>query len=88
MMLKDQKTSIIEANRTHETDTGSPEVQVALLTNRINHLNEHLKQHPQDKHSYRGLLKMVGRRRNLLKYLSEKDVERYRAIIAKLGLRK
>ncbi|MBQ1358463.1 MAG: 30S ribosomal protein S15 [Oscillospiraceae bacterium] len=86
-MLKDKK-EVIESARLTEADTGSPEVQVALLTNRINHLNEHLKQHPQDKHSYRGLLKMVGRRRNLLAYLQRKDVERYRAIITKLGLRK
>ncbi|MBQ2085713.1 MAG: 30S ribosomal protein S15 [Oscillospiraceae bacterium] len=86
-MLKDKK-EVIEFARLTESDTGSPEVQVALLTNRINHLNEHLKQHPQDKHSYRGLLKMVGRRRNLLAYLQRKDVERYRAIVAKLGLRK
>ena len=86
-MLKDKK-EVIEFARHTESDTGSPEVQVALLTNRINHLNEHLKQHPQDKHSYRGLLKMVGRRRNLLAYLQRKDVERYRAIVAKLGLRK
>ena len=86
-MLQDKK-DVIESVLLSETDTGSPEVQVALLTNRINHLNEHLKQHPQDKHSYRGLLKMVGRRRNLLAYLQKKDVERYRAIIAKLGLRK
>ena len=86
-MLKDKK-EVIEFARLTESDTGSPEVQVALLTNRINHLNEHPKQHPQDKHSYRGLLKMVGRRRNLLAYLQRKDVERYRAIVAKLGLRK
>ncbi|MBQ8995009.1 MAG: 30S ribosomal protein S15 [Oscillospiraceae bacterium] len=86
-MLKD-KQEVIESVRLSETDTGSPEVQVALLTNRINHLNEHLKEHPHDKHSYRGLLKMVGRRRNLLAYLRNKDVERYRALIAKLGLRK
>ena len=86
-MLKDKK-EVIEFARLTESDTGSPEVQVALLTNRINHLNEHLKVHPHDKHSYRGLLKMVGRRRNLLAYLQRKDVERYRAIVAKLGLRK
>ncbi|MBP0986053.1 MAG: 30S ribosomal protein S15 [Oscillospiraceae bacterium] len=86
-MLKDKK-EVIEFARLTESDTGSPEVQVALLTNRINHLNEHLKQHPQDKHSYLGLLKMVGRRRRLLAYLQKKDVERYRAIVAKLGLRK
>ena len=82
------KQEIIEKFALHEGDTGSPEVQVALLTNRINHLNEHLKEHPHDKHSYRGLLKMVGRRRNMLAYLRSKDVERYRALIAKLGLRK
>ena len=86
-MLKDKK-EVIESARLTEADTGSPEVQVALLTNRINHLNEHLKQHQQDKHSYLGLLKMVGRRRRLLAYLQRKDVERYRAIVAKLGLRK
>ena len=88
MMLKDQKTAIIEANRTHEGDTGSPEVQVAILTERINQLTEHLKQHPQDNHSRRGLYKMIGKRRSLLDYLMKKDIERYRAIIAKLGIRK
>ena len=88
MMLKDQKTAIIEANRTHEGDTGSPEVQVAILTERIAQLTEHLKQHPQDNHSRRGLLKMVGKRRALLAYLQKKDIERYRAIIAKLNIRK
>ena len=88
MMLKDQKTSIIEANRTHETDTGSPEVQVALLTARINHLNDHLKTHAKDHHSHRGLLLMVGQRRNMLEYLKRIDIERYRAIIAKLNIRK
>ena len=88
MMLKDQKTSIIEANRTHETDTGSPEVQIAILTERINILTEHMRMNPQDKHSNRGLLKMVGQRRNLLDYLQKKDIERYRALIAKLGIRK
>ena len=72
----------------NKTDTGSPEVQVALLTARINHLTEHLKEHKNDHHSRRGLLKMVGRRRNLLAYLQKKDIERYRALIAKLGLRK
>ncbi|MEG0832954.1 MAG: 30S ribosomal protein S15 [Oscillospiraceae bacterium] len=86
-MLKD-KNLVIEDSRLHETDTGSPEVQVAILTNRINHLTEHLKEHKQDHHSRRGLLKMVGQRRNLLAYLQKKDVERYRALIAKLGLRK
>lgn len=88
MMLKEQKTAIIENNRTHETDTGSPEVQVAILTERINQLTEHLKVHKQDNHSRRGLYKMIGKRRNLLEYLQKKDIERYRALIAKLGLRK
>ena len=88
MMLKDQKTAIIEANRTHESDTGSPEVQIATLTERINQLTEHLKVHAQDNHSRRGLYKMIGKRRSLLDYLMKKDIERYRAIIAKLGIRK
>ncbi len=88
MMLKDQKTSIIEANRTHSTDTGSPEVQVAILTERINQLTEHLKVHAHDNHSRRGLYKMIGKRRSLLDYLAKKDIERYRALIAKLGIRK
>ena len=88
MMLKDQKTAIIDANRTHETDTGSPEVQIAILTERINQLTEHLKVHAQDNHSRRGLYKMIGKRRSLLDYLMKKDIERYRAIIAKLGIRK
>jgi small subunit ribosomal protein S15 len=82
------KQSIIEQNRVHENDTGSPEVQIAILTQRINHLTEHLKVHKKDYHSRRGLLKMVGQRRNLLNYLMKKDIERYRAIITKLGLRK
>ena len=88
MMLKDQKTSIIEANRTHETDTGSPEVQVAILTERINQLTAHLKVHPPDVHSRRGMQMMIGKRRRLLDYLAKKDIVRYRALIAKLGLRK
>ena len=88
MMLKDQKTAIIEANRTHESDTGSPEVQIAILTERINQLTEHLKFQAQDNHSRRGLYKMIGKRRSLLDYLMKKDIERYRAIIAKLGIRK
>ena len=88
MMLKDQKTSIIEANRTHENDTGSPEVQVAILTERISQLTAHLQANPQDNHSRRGLYKMVGQRRRLLDYLQKKDIERYRALIAKLGIRK
>lgn len=87
-MDKELKQSIIAENRIHETDTGSPEVQIAILTNRINHLNEHLKINKKDHHSRRGLLKMVGQRRGLLNYLQKKDVERYRAIVAKLGLRK
>lgn len=82
------KQEIILANQTHEGDTGSPEVQIALLTERINHLTEHLKANKQDNHSRRGLFKMVGRRRNLLAYLQNNDIARYRAIIAKLGLRK
>ena len=86
MMQKDQKTSIIEANRTHATDTGSPEVQVAILTERINQLTEHLKVHAHDNHSR--LYKMIGKRRSLLDYLARKDIERYRALIAKLGIRK
>ena len=88
MMLKDQKTAIIEANRTHESDTGSPEVQIAILTERINQLTEHLKVHAQDNHSRRGLYKMIGKRRSLLDYLMKKDIERYRASISKLGIRK
>ncbi len=82
------KNTVIETNRVHEKDTGSPEVQVALLTARINHLTEHMKANKHDYHSQRGLLKMVGRRRNLLAYLQKKDIMRYRALIAKLGLRK
>lgn len=82
------KQEIIEAYALHEGDTGSPEVQIALLTERISHLNEHLKLHKKDHHSRRGLLKMVGQRRGLLNYLKEKDIERYRAIVASLNLRK
>ena len=81
-------TATIAEHRLHETDTGSPEVQVALLTERINHLTEHLKVHAKDRHSRRGLLVLVGRRRRLLDYLRRNDVERYRALIAKLGLRR
>ena len=87
-MEKQAKAVIIDEYKTHEGDTGSPEVQVAILTNRINHLNEHLKIHKKDFHSRRGLLKMVCQRRNLLNYLKSKDIERYRALIARLGLRK
>ena len=83
-----EKNEIIAKFATHEGDTGSPEVQIALLTYRINHLNEHLKANKQDNHSRRGLLKMVGKCRGLLDYLKAKDIERYRAIIEALGLRK
>ena len=87
-MDKNQKTEIIKAYERHEGDTGSPEVQVAILTERINHLNEHLKVNKKDHHSRRGLLKMVGQRRSMLNYLKGKDIERYRTLIAQLGLRK
>lgn len=87
-MLKETKQSIIEQYKLHDTDTGSPEVQIAILTERINHLNEHLKQFKKDHHSRRGLLKMVGQRRGLLNYLMKIDINRYRAIVEKLGLRK
>ena len=88
MILKEKKTQVILENATHEGDTGSPEVQVAILTERIRQLTEHLKQHPNDKHSRLGMYKMVGKRRRLLDYLIKTDIERYRAIIAKLGIRK
>ena len=88
MLRKDQKTAVIEANRTHETDTGSPEVQVAILTERIRNLTDHFKGHHKDNHSRRGLLMMVNKRRSLLDYLKKKDEARYQALIAKLGLRK
>jgi small subunit ribosomal protein S15 len=84
----EQKNEIIESFRMHETDTGSPEVQIALLTSRINELTDHLRSHRHDHHSRRGLLKLVGQRRRLLAYLQKKDVERYRATITRLGLRK
>ena len=87
-MLKDEKQAIIEQYATKEGDTGSPEVQIALLTYRINSLNAHLKENHKDFHSRRGLLKMVGHRRNLLGYLQKVDIERYRAIIEKLNIRK
>jgi small subunit ribosomal protein S15 len=83
-----QKPGIVAEHRLHDSDTGSPEVQVALLTRRINHLTDHLKVHKKDHHSRRGLLMLVGRRRRLLDYVRQNDVERYRAIIAKLGLRR
>ena len=88
MIDQAKKLEIIKEYQTKEGDTGSPEVQVAILTYRINDLNEHLKIHKKDHHSRRGLLKMVGQRRNLLNYLKNKDIERYRTLIAKLGLRK
>ena len=87
-MAKETKAEIIAKFATHEGDTGSPEVQVALLTHRINHLTEHLKEHHNDHHSRRGLLQMVGSRRSLLNYLKKLDIERYRALVAKLELRK
>ncbi len=88
MITQEKKAEIINEYKTKEGDTGSPEVQIAILTYRINDLNEHLKIHKKDFHSRRGLLKMVGQRRNLLGYLKEKDIERYRTLIARLGLRK
>lgn len=88
MLTQEQKLQIIQENATHEGDTGSPEVQVALLTARIAYLTEHLKSNKKDHHSRRGLLKMVGHRRRLLSYLANVDIERYRALIAKLNLRK
>ena len=84
----EEKRVIIEKYRVHDSDTGSPEVQVAILTERINYLTEHLKTHKKDHHSRRGLLKMVGRRRALLDYLKDADIDRYRAILERLGLRK
>lgn len=87
-MTKEEKQSIIEKYAVHEGDTGSPEVQIAILTTRINSLTEHLKQNKKDHHSRRGLLKMVGQRRGLLGYLQKVDINRYRAIVEKLGLRK
>ena len=88
MISKEAKAQIIEKYKRDEKDTGSPEVQIALLTERINELTEHLKVHKKDNHSRRGLLKMVGKGRNLLNYLSKKDLNRYREIVEKLGLRK
>jgi small subunit ribosomal protein S15 len=87
-MIKEVKQEVIGKYKLHENDTGSPEVQIAILTERINHLNEHLKLHKKDHHSRRGLLKMVGQRRGLLNYLEDNDIERYRSIISKLNLRK
>ncbi len=88
MMTKERKEEIIKTYRRDDKDTGSPEVQIALLTERITELTEHLKSNPNDNHSRRGLYKMVGNRKNLLNYLSRKDIQRYRDIVAKLGLRK
>ena len=85
---KEQKTTVITGYRIHETDTGSPDVQVALLSERINYLTEHFKAHPKDHHSRRGLMMMVGQRRRLLDYLKIKDLKRYRGLIEKLGIRK
>ena len=87
-LVKDKKTQIIEDHKQHEGDTGSPEVQIGLLSARINQLTDHLKEHRKDHHSRRGLLVMVGQRRRLLNYLSNKDINRYREIVAKLGLRR
>ncbi|KUP07153.1 30S ribosomal protein S15 [Bacillus coahuilensis m2-6] len=87
-ITKERKTQLINEYRTHEGDTGSPEVQIAILTEEINSLNEHLRTHKKDHHSRRGLLKMVGHRRNLLNYLRNNDVQRYRDLINKLGLRR
>ena len=87
-MLKEEKQAIMAEYATHEGDTGSPEVQIALLSKRIKDLTAHLQQHPKDHHSNRGLLKMVGQRRNLLAYLKSKDIEAYRKLIESLGLRK
>jgi small subunit ribosomal protein S15 len=86
-LTSEKKQEIIEKFKLHDQDTGSPEVQIAILTERINYLTEHLKEHKKDYHSRRGLLKMVGRRRGLLNYLMEKDIERYRKLVEKLGLR-
>ena len=87
-LTKDRKTEVIGSYRTHEADTGSPEVQVAILSERINYLTEHFKTHAKDHHSRRGLLKLVGHRRRLLDYLKQKDAERYAELIRKLGIRK
>ena len=87
-MLKSEKEAIIKEYATHEGDTGPPEVQIAILTKRINDLTEHLKTHKKDHHSRRGLFKMIGQRRSLLSYLTKVDIERYRSIIARLGIRK
>lgn len=87
MIRKEDKTAVIEANRTHATDTGSPEVQVAILTARIKELTEHLKVHKKDNHTRRGLMMLIGKRRGLLKYIKNRDIEEYRALIKRLGIR-
>ena len=87
MIRKEDKTAVIEANRTHATDTGSPEVQIAILTARIHELTEHLKVHKKDNHTRRGLMMLLGKRRGLLKYIKNRDIEEYRALIKKLGIR-
>ncbi|HYM51683.1 MAG TPA: 30S ribosomal protein S15 [Candidatus Limnocylindrales bacterium] len=87
-LATNSKATVIDANRVHSSDTGSPEVQIALFSERINHLTDHLKQHAHDHNSRRGLLQLVGKRRRLLNYLQRTDIERYRAIVAKLGLRR
>ena len=88
MITKEQKTVVIENNRAHETDTGSPEVQIAIMTERINQITEHLKNNPNDNHSRQGMFKLIGKRRRRLDYLMKVDIARYRACIAKLGIRK
>ena len=88
MLTNERKLQLITTYRTHESDTGSPEVQIAILTSRINYLTEHLKEHKKDHHSRRGLLKMVGKRRGMLNYLKNMDLDRYRTILQKLNLRK
>jgi small subunit ribosomal protein S15 len=87
-VTKEQKAKLVEMHRLHDTDTGSPEVQIALLTERVNHITEHLKTHKKDFHSRHGLLKLVGKRRRLLDYLKDRDIESYREVISNLGLRR
>ncbi len=87
-VTKEQKAALVEQHRLHDTDTGSPEVQIALLTERINHITEHLKSHKKDYHGRHGLLKLVGKRRRLLDYLKDRDIESYREVIVNLGLRR
>ena len=87
MIRKDEKTAVIEANRTHPTDTGSPEVQVAILSERIRNLTEHLKTHKKDNHTRRGLMMLIGKRRGMLKYIKNRNIDEYRELIKKLGIR-